>query len=90
MALMAQDSIGTQITSIKQLVTAIFGAQFHTLLKIEHFRKWMRNTWKVLKCGAEEGWRISVGLIKRKMKMYYAELRRKLISCGLTGLSRLA
>jgi hypothetical protein len=39
----------------------------------------MRNTWRVLKCGAGEGWRKSVGLIKRKMKKYYAELRRKLI-----------
>jgi predicted nucleic-acid-binding Zn-ribbon protein len=29
-------------------------------LIIEHFRKWMRNTWEVLKCGAEEGWRKSV------------------------------
>jgi hypothetical protein len=29
-------------------------------LKLEHFGKEIRNTWNVLKCGAEEGWRRSV------------------------------
>jgi len=48
--------------------------------EIEHFRKWMRNIWEVLKCGDGEGLRKPVGLFKRKMKKYYAELRRKLIS----------
>jgi hypothetical protein len=50
------------------------------LLKLEHLRKGMRNTWSVLKRGAEEGWRKSVGLIRQKTKMHYAESRRKLIS----------
>jgi hypothetical protein len=27
------------------------------MLKIGHFRKQIRNTWKELKCGAGEGWR---------------------------------
>ena len=27
------------------------------------FGQWIRNTWKVLKCGAGEGWKRSVGLI---------------------------
>jgi hypothetical protein len=30
------------------------------LLKLGHFRKQIRNSWKVLKCGAGEGWRKSV------------------------------
>ena len=30
------------------------------VLKLEHNGKQMRNTWKVLKCGAGEGWRRSV------------------------------
>jgi hypothetical protein len=31
-------------------------------LKLGHFSKQIRNTWKVLKCGAGEGWKKSVGL----------------------------
>jgi hypothetical protein len=31
--------------------------------KLGHFGKAIRNTWKVLKCGAGEGWRRSVGPI---------------------------
>jgi hypothetical protein len=33
------------------------------VLKIGHFEKEIRNTWKVLKCGAGVGWRRSVRLI---------------------------
>jgi hypothetical protein len=33
------------------------------VLKHERFGQQIRNTWKVLKCGAGEGWRISVGPI---------------------------
>jgi len=36
---------------------AFYGAETWTL------RQQMRDTWKVLKCGAGEGWRRSVGLI---------------------------
>jgi hypothetical protein len=68
MALMAQGIKKRQITSSKPLVTAIFGAQFHMLLKLEHFRQWMRNNWRVLKCGAGGGWRKSIGLIMQRMK----------------------
>ena len=31
------------------------------VLKLGHFGQHIRNTWKVLKCGAGEGWRRSVG-----------------------------
>jgi hypothetical protein len=31
--------------------------------KLGHFGKYIRNNWKVLKCGAGEGWRRSVGPI---------------------------
>jgi len=27
------------------------------VLKLGHFKKQIRNTWELLKCGAEEGWR---------------------------------
>jgi hypothetical protein len=30
------------------------------MLKIGHFGNWTKNIWKVLKCGAGEGWRKSV------------------------------
>jgi hypothetical protein len=30
-------------------------------LKLGRFRQQIRKTWKVLKCGAGEGWRRSVG-----------------------------
>jgi hypothetical protein len=30
------------------------------MLKLGHFEKWIRNTWKIVKCGAGEGWRRSV------------------------------
>jgi len=33
------------------------------VLKLGRFGQWIRNTWKVLKCGAGEGWKRSVGLI---------------------------
>jgi len=37
---------------------ALYGAETWTLRG-----QWIRNTWKVLKCGAGEGWKRSVGLI---------------------------
>jgi len=33
------------------------------LVKLGRFGQQIRNTWKVLKCGAGEGWRRSVGPI---------------------------
>jgi hypothetical protein len=33
-------------------------------------RKQIRNTWKVLKCGAGEGWKILVGTIVGGIKNY--------------------
>jgi len=37
-------------------------------LKLGHFGKWIRNTWKVLECGGGEGWRRSVrpGLVRKE------------------------
>jgi hypothetical protein len=35
----------------------VYGAEFG------HFGKQIRDTWKVLRCGAGEGWRRLVGLI---------------------------
>jgi hypothetical protein len=40
----------------------------------------IRNTWKVLKCGAGEGWRRSVGSIMWEMKKCYSELMSRGIS----------
>ena len=33
------------------------------VLKLGRFGQWIRNTWKVLKCGALEGWGRSFGPI---------------------------
>jgi hypothetical protein len=33
------------------------------VLKAGHFGKWIRNTWEVQECGAEEEWRRSFGPI---------------------------
>jgi len=33
------------------------------VLALEHFGKWIRNTWKVLKCGTGEEWRRLTGTI---------------------------
>jgi hypothetical protein len=46
-----------------------------TVLKFGHSGKEIRNTWKVLKCGAGEGCRRSVGT-----KNYYTESKRRGIS----------
>jgi hypothetical protein len=40
------------------------------VMKLGHYRKEIRNTWRVLKCGAAEEWR-SAGPIVLKMKKYY-------------------
>ena len=36
-------------------------------LKLGHFVKCIRNSWKVLKCGAGQGWRRSVGQMVLEM-----------------------
>jgi hypothetical protein len=38
-----------------------FGAWLCMVLKLERFGQQIRNTWKVLKWGAGEGWRRSFG-----------------------------
>ena len=45
-----------------------------------HFGQQIRNTWKVLKCGAGEGWRRSVGPIMWEMKKCYLESMSRGIS----------
>ena len=43
------------------------------VLKLGRFGQQIRNTWKVLKCGAGEGWRRSVGPIMGEIKKCYLE-----------------
>ena len=50
------------------------------VLKLGRFGQQITNTWKVLKCGAEEGWRRSVGPTMCEMKKYYLESRSRGIS----------
>ena len=38
------------------------------VLKLGQFGKQIRNAWKVVKCGAGEGWKRSVGPIVRETK----------------------
>ena len=45
------------------------------VLKLGCFGQQIRNTWKVLKCGAGEGWRRSVGPIMWEMKKCYLQQR---------------
>ena len=44
-------------------ICASFGAWLCMVLKLGRFGQQIRNIWKVLKCGAGEGWRRSVGPI---------------------------
>jgi hypothetical protein len=48
---------------MKKLLHATFGAQLYMVLKLRRFGQLIRNIWKVLKCGAGEGWTRSVGPI---------------------------
>jgi len=50
------------------------------VLKLGCFGQQIRNTWKVLKFGAGEGWRRSVRLIMWEMKKYYLGSRSRGIS----------
>ena len=50
------------------------------VLKLGHFGQQIRNTWKVLKFGAVEGWRRSVGPIMWEMKKCYLESMSRGIS----------
>jgi hypothetical protein len=50
------------------------------VLKLGCFGQRIRNTWKVLKCGAGGGWKRSVGLIMCEMKIYCLESRNRGIS----------
>jgi hypothetical protein len=50
------------------------------VLKLGQYGELIRNSWKVLKCGAGEGWRRSVGPIMCEMKKYYLELSSRGIS----------
>ena len=44
----------------KKLVKYYIWSRLCMVLKLGHFGQQIRNTWKVLKCGAGEGWRRSV------------------------------
>jgi hypothetical protein len=45
------------------------------MLKLGYFRTEIRNTLKVFKCGAGEGWRRSVGPIAWKIRKSYIQSR---------------
>jgi hypothetical protein len=47
------------------------------VLKTGHFKKYIKNTWMVLKRGAGEGWKRSVGAIVCEMKKYHKESKRQ-------------
>jgi hypothetical protein len=47
----------------KILVKCYIWSMVSLLLKLGRFGQQIRKTWKVLKCGAGEGWRRSVGPI---------------------------
>jgi hypothetical protein len=51
------------------------------VLKVGHFRRQIRNAWKVLKCGTGEGWRRSVGPIVYEIKKKLHRVKRRGISC---------
>jgi len=51
----------------------------YMMLKLGHFGMWIRNTWKIVKCGGGEGWRRSVGHTLCELKEYYKESRRRRI-----------
>jgi hypothetical protein len=50
------------------------------VLKLGRCVQQIRNTWKVLKCGAGKGWGRSVGPIVRETKKWYMEWRSRGIS----------
>ena len=47
----------------KKLVKCYIWNMAFMVLKLGRFGQQIRNTWKVLKCGAGEGWKRSVGPI---------------------------
>jgi len=47
----------------RKMLLVIFGAWLCMVRKLGRFGQQIRNTWKVLKCDAGEGWRRSVGPI---------------------------
>jgi len=47
------------------------------VLKIGRIGPYIRNTWNVLKCGAGEGWRRTVGPIVWEMKEYYFRVKEQ-------------
>ena len=47
----------------KKLLKCYVGARFCMVLKLGRSGQQIRNAWKVLKCGAGEGWRRSAGPI---------------------------
>ena len=42
----------------------------HMVLKFDHFKEWLRNILKRMKCGSAERWKRSVGPIVWEMKCY--------------------
>ena len=44
----------------RHLYSAEFGTELSMVLKFGHFQNCVRSTWKILKCGAGDGWRRTV------------------------------
>jgi hypothetical protein len=53
---------------------------FYIIICLFYVIQYIRNTWKILKCGEVEGWRRSVGPIMWEIKKYYLESRSRGIS----------
>ena len=51
----------------------MFGTELCVVLKVGHFGKYSRNTWKVQKCSSEEGWKGAVGKIVWRRKKNCSE-----------------
>jgi hypothetical protein len=60
---MAKAAFGKGSFHQEKLVKCYIWRNIFMALKLGHFGKQIRNTWKVLKCGAAEGRRRSGGLI---------------------------
>jgi len=56
-----------------------FGVQLCMVLKLGDFGKLIRNIWKVLKCGTEEGRKRAVGPIMRQIKKRYRAKEESII-----------
>ena len=82
----AADKVFPQISNLECNTVPVtdpnaFTLSYHyNVLKLGLFGQQIRNTWKVLKCGAGEGWRRPVGPTMWEMKKCYLESMSRGIS----------